>query len=255
PPDLFSATGQLGGNPLYRWDVMEKDGYSWWVERFRRALRLCDIVRVDHFRGFQAGWQVPASESTAVRGRWVEGPGDALFARVLAEMNELPIIVEDLGIITREVDELRERLGYPGMKVLQFAFGGDSDNPYLPHKYERNSVVYTGTHDNDTTIGWYDRANDHEREHVNRYLGGRVTNMSWELIRLAMSSVSSLCIVPMQDILELDSSSRMNTPGTITGNWRWRLEPRAVQEHHARLLADLTALYGRDPRTAKPRWS
>ena len=223
PPDLFSKTGQLWGNPCYRWDVLAADGYRWWIDRFRRAFALTDIARVDHFRAFQAGWQVPASAETAMHGRWVPGPGRKLFDAVRAKLGEIAIIVEDLGIITPDVHALRADLGYPGMKVLQFAFGGASDNPYLPHNYEPHCVVYTGTHDNDTTRHWYATGSEEQNDHVRRYLGRDGSDVVWDLIRLALSSVAVMAVIPLQDVLELDGDARMNFPGTPYGNWQWRL--------------------------------
>lgn len=245
PPDLFSATGQLWGNPCYRWDVLARDGYAWWVERVRRSLELVDLVRVDHFRGFQAGWQVPAGEVTAINGHWVPGPGLEFFNRLEVVLGRLPIIVEDLGVITPDVDALRETLGYPGMRVLQFAFGGDSSNPYLPHNYVHDTVVYTGTHDNDTIVGWFRACSAAERAHVQRYLGVSGDDIAWDLIRAALASVGDLAIVPLQDVLELDGASRMNRPGTMAGNWAWRFEHHMLAPWRAERLAELTELYGR----------
>ncbi|MDI3339749.1 MAG: 4-alpha-glucanotransferase [Sphaerobacter sp.] len=248
PPDYFSASGQLWGNPCYRWDVLAATEYRWWVERFRRARELFDVVRVDHFRGFVAGWQVPAGEDTALNGVWVPGPGEELFRRVEHDLGRVPLIVEDLGLITEDVHALRAQLGYPGMRVLQFAFGGGSDNPYLPHNYERNTVVYTGTHDNDTTLGWFRSCAPHEREHALRYLGTDGSDVAWDLIRLALMSIADTAIVPLQDVLELGSEARMNVPGTAAGNWEWRSVPDGLSGERARRLAVLTETYGRDAR-------
>jgi 4-alpha-glucanotransferase len=245
PPDLFSETGQRWGNPCYRWDVMRESGYRWWIDRFRRTLELTDVVRVDHFRGFAAGWQIPADQPNAVHGHWVPGPGLDFFERVAAELGRLPIIVEDLGLITDDVIALREQLGYPGMKVLQFAFGDDHRNPYLPHNYERNAVVYTGTHDNDTTRGWFASCSPWERDHVLRYLGTNGDEIHWDLIRLALASVATLAIVPLQDVLGLGSEARMNVPARMAGNWRWRYRVGDLTPELAHRLADLTRLYGR----------
>ena len=247
PPDYFSATGQRWGNPLYRWDVLAETGYAWWVERVRAALGMVDIVRIDHFRGFAAYWEIPASEETAVNGRWVEGPGHALFGVLRAELGELPVIAEDLGVITPDVDELRLRHGLPGMKVLQFAFASDADDPYLPHNYERECVVYTGTHDNDTTAGWYASAPEVERDLVRRYLATGGGEIAWEMIRLAQASVADTAIVPLQDVLGLGSEARMNTPGTAGGNWAWRFAWQDVPFWVAPQLAELAELYGRVP--------
>lgn len=245
PPDLFSATGQLWGNPCYRWDVLAGSGFRWWVDRFRHALERFDVMRIDHFRGFEAGWQVAAGEPTAINGEWVPGPGVELFRQVEACLGRLPIIVEDLGIITPEVDALRVALGYPGMRVLQFAFGGDADNPYLPHRYDRNTVVYTGTHDNDTIVGWFRAAPERERYHARRYLGSGGAEINWELIRAALMSVADTAIIPLQDLLGLDGSARMNTPGTVDGNWSWRFLESDTTEQIAARLAQLTRLSGR----------
>ena len=245
PPDMFSATGQLWGNPCYRWDVVAADGYAWWIQRFRRALALTDIVRVDHFRGFQAGWQVPGGARTAIQGQWVPGPGKDLFERLGAALGRLPIIVEDLGVITPDVVALRQDLGYPGMRVLQFAFGANALNPYLPHNYEPNTVVYTGTHDNDTAVGWHRTSAPDVREHLREYLGRDPVEVNWSLIRLAMASVAHTAIVPLQDVLGLDSCGRMNLPGTAWGNWGWRLRDGALDPAHSARLRSLTETFGR----------
>jgi 4-alpha-glucanotransferase len=248
PPDYFSATGQRWGNPLYRWDALAKREYGWWVERFRSMFTLFDIVRLDHFRGFVAYWEVPAEEETAINGRWVSGPGAALFDTVRQALGDVPIIAEDLGLITPDVIALRDKLDFPGMKVLQFAFGGSPDELYLPHNYERRCVVYTGTHDNDTTLGWWRSAPDHVRSHVQMYLGRDGNDISWDFIRLALSSVAEMAIVPLQDVLTLGSEARMNTPGLPSGNWSWRYTPDMLDQHIAGRLRTLTELYGRLPR-------
>ncbi|HEX3721628.1 MAG TPA: 4-alpha-glucanotransferase, partial [Nitrolancea sp.] len=245
PPDYFAADGQLWGNPVYRWEVLEASGFGWWVQRFRRTLELTDLARVDHFRGFQAGWHVPSGETTAVNGRWLDGPGIRLFEHLLNFLGSLPIIAEDLGIITDDVMQLRDQLGLPGMKVLQFAFGGGHDNLYLPHNFDTNSVVYTGTHDNDTTHGWFECLDDHTRSHVRRYLGNPNEDICWSLIRLAYTSVARAAIIPAQDILGLGSEARMNTPGIADGNWEWRATPGAFSSEIAARLASLATLYGR----------
>jgi len=249
PPDYFSVTGQRWGNPLYRWDRLAETDYAWWVERVRATLKMVDIVRIDHFRGFAAYWQIPASEPTAVNGRWVPGPGDELFAALRRELGELPLIAEDLGVITPDVDELRRSNGFPGMKVLQFAFASDADDPYLPHNYTNECVVYTGTHDNDTTAGWYAAAPEVERDLVRRYLARDDGEIAWELIRLAQASVADTAIVPLQDALGLGSDARMNTPGTAGGNWSWRFAWQDVPYWIAPQLAELAELYGRLPGT------
>ncbi len=247
PPDYFSATGQRWGNPLYRWDRMRERGFAWWLDRFRSTLDFFDIVRVDHFRGFEAYWEIPASEPTAVEGRWVEGPGQALFDALAAGLGELPIIAEDLGVITPAVERLRDDNALPGMKVLQFAFAADASDPYLPHNYPRNSVVYTGTHDNDTTAGWYAQAPEAERDFVRRYLGRGDDNVPWEFLRLAIASVADLAIFPLQDALGLGSDARMNTPGQASGNWSWRVTWDDVPPWLADQLRELARVYGRLP--------
>ncbi len=245
PPDYFSETGQLWGNPLYRWDVMKKQGYRWWIQRLSKAMALYDLIRVDHFRGFEAYWEVPAGEETAINGRWVEAPGADLFETVSRELGKLPIVAEDLGVITPEVEALRDQFGFPGMKILQFAFS-DPSNAYLPHHYGQNCVVYTGTHDNDTTQGWYDAATPQERDYMRRYLGCDGTDASWDLIRLGMMSVADRAVFPMQDLLSLGSEARLNTPGKASGNWSWRYRSEVLTEGLANRLAGLTVLYARD---------
>jgi 4-alpha-glucanotransferase len=247
PPDYFSETGQRWGNPLYRWERMEAAGFPWWLQRFRSTLDFFDVVRVDHFRGFEAYWEIPAEEPTAVKGRWVEGPGQALFDALAAGLGELPIIAEDLGVITPAVESLRDDNELPGMKVLQFAFAADASDPYLPHNYQRNCVVYTGTHDNDTTAGWYAQAPEVERDFVRRYLGRDDSNIPWEFIRLAQASVADLAIFPLQDALGLGSEARMNTPGRASGNWSWRMTWSDVPPWLAPQLHELARLYGRLP--------
>jgi 4-alpha-glucanotransferase len=245
PPDYFSETGQRWGNPLYRWDRMEKDGFSFWIERMKTKLRLFDLVRVDHFRGFEAYWEIPAAEEYAVNGRWVEAPGDALFERLHQTYDPLPLVAEDLGVITPGVDALRRKYGLPGMKVLQFAFSSGSDNPYLPFRHEANSVAYTGTHDNDTTLGWYLSLDDAARQHVDEYLGYSREPMPWPLIRSALASCSYLAVIPMQDALGLNGSHRMNLPGTTQGNWSWRFQWDQLDEDLAPRLRHRVEMYGR----------
>jgi 4-alpha-glucanotransferase len=257
PPDYFSETGQLWGNPLYRWDVMAKDRYAWWVERFRATRDLVDIIRLDHFRGFEKYWEVPATDDTAVNGRWVPGPGAALFEAVQETLGTLPIIAEDLGLITPEVHALRDRFGFPGMRVLQFSFGtGLNADRYRPYNYPRNSVVYTATHDNNTTIGWF-RGEDvkdstqskEERERETQvalnYLGTDGHEINWDFIRLALMSAADTAIIPMQDILGLGSEARMNLPGKPQGNWCWRFTPDMLTKAVKARLRELTALSGR----------
>ncbi|MCS6803117.1 MAG: 4-alpha-glucanotransferase [Chloroflexota bacterium] len=245
PPDFFSKTGQRWGNPLYRWDMLAARGYDWWIARLRAMLALVDLVRIDHFRGFESYWEVPADAPTALNGTWRPGPGKAVFEAMEAALGPLPIIVEDLGLITPEVIALRDALGYPGMKVLQFAFTDVPANPYLPFHYERNAVVYTGTHDNDTTTGWYASATETERDLVRRYLGVPGTDIAWDFIRLALASVAELAIVPLQDLLSLGSEARMNVPGQAEGNWTWRVAPDALRPAIAARFRELCQLYGR----------
>lgn len=244
PPDYFSEEGQLWGNPLYDWESMREGGYAWWTERVRTALSLCDALRLDHFRGFEAYWEVPADEETAINGRWVEGPGEKLFEALRSPLGELPpLIAEDLGDITPDVIKLRESLGLPGMKVLQFGFS-HPDNPFLPHNYEgANWIAYTGTHDNDTTAGWWGKASDEERRFARRYLGKEYIRAR-DFIRLAHSSAARWAVVPMQDLLGLGSEARMNTPGTAGGNWRWRMERKAPPEL-AGWMREMAEVYGR----------
>jgi 4-alpha-glucanotransferase len=245
PPDFFSATGQRWGNPLYRWDEHAKTGYAWWVERVRRTFELVDIVRIDHFRGFAGYWEIPASAPTAETGAWVPGPGEALFEAIAAALGPVPIIAEDLGIITPDVEALRRKFGFPGMRILQFAFAGDATDRFLPHNHEPDTVVYTGTHDNDTVAGWWAIATDHERHFARGYLATDGHDMPWTLIRAAMASVADTAVHPMQDVLALPTESRMNYPGQCEGWWVWRFQWSQVQPWHAGRLAELGRLYGR----------
>lgn len=260
PPDYFSATGQHWGNPLYNWPAHAKDDYHWWVERMRGILQLCDIVRIDHFRGFESYWEIPANAETAIHGKWKKGPGKALFEAFDKALNtgseggklegKARIIAEDLGIITAAVTALRQSIGLPGMRILQFAFDGHSDNLYLPHNFEANTVVYTGTHDNDTTCGWWSTLAPHDKDYVRRYLSISGETIAWDLIHSASASVAALSIIPMQDILELDSMHRMNRPSVPEGSWEWRFNWKQVKPWHAERLADLTRLHGREPNPA-----
>ena len=246
PPDMFSADGQRWGNPLYRWDRMAAENFAWWSARLRRALQHADGFRIDHFRGFAAYWSVPAEAATAMEGRWVLGPGQALFDALTRELGPLPIIAEDLGVITPDVVELRDACGFPGMKILQFAFGDDAANEYLPHRYPPRSVVYTGTHDNDTTCGWWAAAPERERRFVRAYLGSDAdVQVHWSFIRAACASVANTALFPMQDLLGLDGASRMNLPGSQAGNWGWRFDWPMVAADVAPRLAALTAASGR----------
>jgi 4-alpha-glucanotransferase len=236
PPDLFATTGQLWGNPLYDWSAMRADGYRWWIERFRRAFELVDLTRVDHFRGFVSYWAVPAENTTAVRGKWRRGPGAAVFRAAERELGELPVVAEDLGVITEPVVRLRRELGFPGMVVLQFALGGDPTNPHLPANHAESAVVYTGTHDNDTTRGWWDSLSDEDRAWAEL----DPDDPSWSLIGAAWSSRAVLAVVPLQDVLDLGTEARMNLPGTDSGNWHWRYEADALTPALAARLRTLT---------------
>ena len=251
PPDAFSDTGQRWGNPLYRWDVNKLRGYDWWVQRLSWALQSCDVVRLDHFRGFESYWEIPASEPTAVRGRWRKGPVDDLFDVLRARLGGLPFIAEDLGIITAEVSALRERLGIPGMKVLQFGFGDPGAHIYLPHNFEPNCVVYTGTHDNDTTLGWWNSiATPAEKRAAAAYVGTPEDGIHWAFIRAACTSPANIAIVPLQDALGLDSSARMNTPSRSDGNWGWRFRAGMLTPDVAEKLAQLSVVADRVPATS-----
>lgn len=250
PPDYFSETGQRWGNPLYRWDRMEADNFAWWVQRLRSVLSMVDIVRIDHFRGFEAYWEIPASEPTAVKGRWVPAPGQTLFETILATLGDLPIIAEDLGVITPGVEALRDGFNLPGMKVLQFAWGDQSGiNVFLPHNFTTACIVYTGTHDNNTTVGWWNggEATQAIKEHVGRYAGHYVTEINWEMIRLAMGSVARMCVIPMQDLLGLGAEARMNTPGIEGGNWQWRMTEDQFNWLPRERLREMTHFYARNP--------
>ncbi|MEX2570451.1 MAG: 4-alpha-glucanotransferase [Gemmatimonadota bacterium] len=244
PPDYFSATGQRWGNPLYRWDVLRRRDYDWWVARFRRTLEMVDIIRVDHFRGFEAYWEIPASEATAVNGRWVAGPGAEFFHRIEAQLGRLPLIAEDLGLITPEVDALREALGFPGMRVLQFAFDGDPSNPHLPANYTTEAVAYTGTHDNDTILGWWSEVSAAERQRVRRAMGVE-DPVAWDFIEAVFASSARLTIAPMQDLLGLGSEARMNTPGRTEDNWSWRIPAGEPGTEVAGRLLELARRTGR----------
>jgi 4-alpha-glucanotransferase len=258
PPDYFSATGQLWGNPLYNWEALRADGHRWWLRRVKATLALVDMLRIDHFRGFEAYWAVDKGETTAVKGRWIKGPGQELLDVFRRELGDnLPILAEDLGVITPSVDKLRTDNGLPGMKVLHFAFG-DGAEAYLPHTYEPNTVCYVGTHDNDTSVGWYEANSpdyehmsrdviDAERDKARRYLGRDGSSMPWDLMRLAFSSVADTAMVPMQDILSLPASCRMNRPGLGEGQWLWRLTPEQLDNAPWGGVRELAYLYGREP--------
>jgi 4-alpha-glucanotransferase len=246
PPDAFSSTGQRWGNPLYRWDVLKSRGYHWWVQRMKWALELCDIVRLDHFRGFESYWEIPAAEPTAVNGHWVHGPNDDLFHVLRQALGGFPFIAEDLGMITADVHAFRERLQIPGMKVLQFGFSNPGAHIYLPHRYEPNCVVYTGTHDNDTTLGWFDSIQGEERRAAQDYAGSDPAGMHWAFIRVAITSPAQLCVIPLQDVLGLGSQARMNTPSQGDGNWTWRYLPGALRKELAERLARLSEISDRN---------
>jgi 4-alpha-glucanotransferase len=245
PPDYFSKTGQRWGNPLYNWDRLAAEGYGWWIARLQSDLGLYDLVRIDHFRGFEAFWEIPASQKTAVKGRWVNGPGAGLFQALQQSLGNLPIIAEDLGVITPEVERLRDDFHLPGMKILHFAFEGGAVNGYLPHNYKSNCVVYTGTHDNDTSQGWFNGLSPVVQQSVLAYLHCSEAVVVEELVRAVMASVAQMAIVPVQDILGLGSAARMNVPGNASGNWGWRMTPGACTEGIAHWLGHLTRLYGR----------
>ncbi len=261
PPDYFSATGQLWRNPLYDWEAMVAQGYQWWIERIRATLQLVDIIRIDHFRGFESYWAVPAGEETAINGRWVKAPGEELFEAVKEALGELPILAEDLGVITPQVKALRDRFGFPGMIILQFGFddreagGMGATYSFLPHNHRYNAVVYTGTHDNNTTKAWYWERAEEDKDFIRRYLARPDDDIVWDFIRLAMASVARFAIVPFQDVLNLGSDARMNTPGTLGGNWAWRYRADALNDWVATRLRGLVDLYGRDPKLWQEKMS
>jgi 4-alpha-glucanotransferase len=240
PPDAFTATGQLWGNPLYDWQQMQKDGFKWWIDRFKICLQSCDIIRVDHFLGLVNYWAVPASDDTAINGKWQPARGREMLGKVLDTLGELPIIAEDLGAVTPPVEKLRDDFNLPGMKILQFAFGSGDDNPFLPHNFPENCVVYTGTHDNETTRGWYHNLPQHVKDHLHHYLQFDGSDVAWKLIETAWHSRAVMALAPMQDFLNLDNKARMNTPGTLGGNWQWRLLPKQLTQHLAQKIAQLT---------------
>ncbi len=249
PPDYFSATGQLWGNPVYQWKELKKTSYAWWMTRLKHTLSLCDLLRIDHFRGFAAYWQIPVNETTAINGKWVDGPRDHFFELLRKQMPQLPIIAEDLGLITPDVKALIKKFNLPGMKVLLFAFDGDSaDHPYVPHNHIKNCILYTGTHDNNTVQGWFaHEATAEAKQRLFRYLKRTLTapDIHWEFIRMAMKSIANVAIIPMQDILGLNQESRMNQPGTGEGNWQWRLAPEYRTPTINPRLLEMTQMYGR----------
>lgn len=249
PPDYFSATGQLWGNPVYDWKQLKKDNFKWWIQRIKGMLDYVDIMRIDHFRGFEAYWAVPKGETTAMEGKWMKAPGDKFFEILAQELGTLPIVAEDLGVITPEVEALRDKYEFPGMKILHFAFDSDRANPFLPFNYSnRNCVVYTGTHDNNTTVGWFEERSHSERARVTDFTGGICKEgIHWTMIRLALSSVANLAIFPVQDLLGLGTKAKMNTPGTVIDNWTWRYDINELTEDISEHLKFLTILYGRAP--------
>lgn len=247
PPDYFSQTGQLWGNPLYRWDVHEQTGFSWWIARMRHALKLADLVRIDHFRGFAAYWEVPADAPDATGGKWVAAPGEKLFEAMHQAIPDMPIIAEDLGVITPDVVELRHKFDLPGMRVLQFAFAEDDSNHFLPHHYAPNTVAYTGTHDNDTTLGWWNSASEHEKAFACQYLGSDGQSIQWDMMRAISGSVANIVIYPMQDVLGLSGEHRMNYPGHPVGNWEWRFSWTQLQPEQTQALAGMSMEYHRMP--------
>lgn len=256
PPDFFSETGQRWGNPLYRWDVLRQRGYDWWIERMKWALRMCDIIRLDHFRGFEAYWEIPAREETAVNGHWVKGPNHDLFHALRQALGGLPFIAEDLGTITPEVERLRRDFEMPGMRILQFGFGNPGAHLYLPHRYETNTVVYSGTHDNDTTVGWWKTgATKDEKRAAECYMRPNSDGIHWAFNRAAVTSVADLCIIPMQDWLGLDGDCRMNVPSRPEDNWTWRVEKNAITPELTQKIAELIEVADRDPMGAKPATS
>jgi 4-alpha-glucanotransferase len=247
PPDYFSATGQRWGNPLYDWEAIKKTGYAWWLARLRALLTQVDLVRLDHFRGFEAYWEIKADQPTAEHGRWIPGPGADFFRAVRGALGGLPLVAEDLGLITPEVEQLRDQFQLPGMRILQFANWGDPEDRFLPHNYEPNAVVYTGTHDNDTTVAWYHSLSDLDRHLLRRYSPQAGGEIAWDLIRLAWSSVADYALTPLQDLLSLGSEARMNLPGRPAGNWSWRFRADMLNPGLLDRLADLTEVYGRSP--------
>jgi 4-alpha-glucanotransferase len=253
PPDAFSASGQRWGNPLYNWKAMRATGYQWWVRRLRWATQTCDYIRLDHFRGFAQFWEIPATEPTAINGRWVDGPGDDLFRKLEESLGNLPFFAEDLGVITPDVTTLRERHKIPGMAVLQFGFGDPGAHIYLPHRLTPNHVIYTGTHDNDTALGWWSSVSEKERRAVESLVGRSADGVNWALIRLAQSSVAEFSVMPLQDVLGLGSEARLNTPSTTEGNYHWRYQPGSLTPELAQRLADLAEVTDRLPKAINER--
>lgn len=253
PPDYFSKTGQLWGNPIYDWDAMRADNFGWWTARVAFTLKTVDVVRLDHFIGFLRNWEVPGGDKTAENGCWVNVPGRELFSVLHRRLGEIPIIAEDLGSLTPEVEALRDELGFPGMRILQYAFGGDAGNRDLPHNYIRNCVAYTGTHDNETAVGWYKSSAKNIRAHCRKYVASNGREIHWDMIRAVLASVADTAIVPMQDVLGLGNEARMNHPATTAGNWQWRMKDGDINDAAAEKLLDLTAIYGRENPAARNR--
>ncbi len=246
PPDDFAKTGQLWGNPIYDWDYLEKTNYKWWIERIKGNISLYDVTRIDHFRGFESFWQIPYGEKTAIKGKWVKGPGMKLFNQINKELGQVNIIAEDLGYLTKEVIDFKNETGYPGMKVLEFAFDSREESDYLPHNYNKNCIVYTGTHDNDTVVGWKSSAPKEDVEFAKKYLNIKdEKDFNWGFIRGALSSVANLSIIQIQDYLGLDSKGRMNIPSTLGGNWQWRIDEKVLDDKLAKKIGSMTRLYGR----------
>ncbi len=245
PPDYFSETGQLWGNPIYNWNYLKEHGFKWWIDRIKANFLLYDILRIDHFRGLAAYWAVPYGEKTAVKGKWIDAPGKAMLKAVYDALGQKPIIAENLGVITPDVEEMREEFGMPGMKILQFAFDSGEENEFIPHTYDTNSVVYTGTHDNNTTVGWFHGSSAQDRQHMHDYFCLDENDPAWSFIRLAWSTVSAIAIAPMQDILRLGEEARMNFPGKSPGYWKWRYTKEMLNEEHAADLLKFTKVYGR----------
>lgn len=240
PPDYFSKTGQLWGNPLYNWKILEEQNFTWWINRFKAMQKQIDIMRLDHFRGFEAYWAVSAGENTAINGEWQKAPGEKFFEAVLGELGEIPIIAEDLGIITKEVENLRDKFEFPGMKILQFAFDSDMENNYLPHKYKKKCVVYTGTHDNETTLGWFKNSSTERKELIKTYLQKEEIDICWDMLEIAWKSEADMAIAPMQDFLCLDNFARINTPGNPDGNWQWRVAKEQLSSELTQKIKNLT---------------
>ncbi|MEI6093362.1 MAG: 4-alpha-glucanotransferase [bacterium] len=245
PPDYFSATGQLWGNPLYNWDVLKAQNYKWWIERLNATNELVDMIRIDHFRGFAAYWAIPYGNKDAIHGTWEKGPGEDLFIAIRKELGTLPIIAEDLGFVTPDVEKLRDDFDFPGMKIIQFGFDSSEGSPYIPHLFPVNCVAYTGTHDNDTIVGWYEKASKQDKEYVKEYLNSDCKDVAWDLLRLTWASTAVMVIVPLQDVLSLGSEARMNVPGIACGNWQWRYKKGQLSADIKQKLRKLTGIYKR----------